>query len=89
MAPQTTLSRSFTAGRPSLKGLSPETEDPQPKEAEPHTVLEASAPANITIEEYHKFSDAYMEALVDKFEALQEEKTEIDCEYSVCSFLPI
>jgi frataxin len=74
-------SRFLSTTRPSLKGLSPETDNPQPKEAEPQNL--ASAPADLTMDEYHKLSDQYLEKLVDKFEALQEQKDEIDCEYSV------
>jgi hypothetical protein len=73
--------RFLSTTRPLFKGLSPESENPQPKEAEPQNLV--SAPADLTMDEYHKLSDQYLERLVDKFEALQEQKEEIDCEYSV------
>jgi frataxin len=76
--------RSFSASRPQLKGLSPETENPQPKEAEANST--ASAPANLSAEQYAELSDTYMDALVEKLEQLQEENEGIDVEYSVCSF---
>jgi frataxin len=73
--------RFLSTTRPLFKGILPETDDPPPTDPEPQTT--ASAPADLTMDEYHKVSDQYLERLVDKFEAMQEEKDEIDCEYSV------
>ena len=42
-----------------------------------------SEPANITIDEYHKLSDAYIDGLVARLEELQEEREDVDVEYSV------
>ena len=78
--------RFLSTTRPSFKGLQPETDDPQPKEAEPQDL--ASAPAELSMSEYHKLSDQYLERLVDKLEALQEQKEDIDCEYSVSTSCP-
>lgn len=77
--------RYFSNSRTTAKGLSPETENPHPKEPEPNSTLSASGPADITADEYHELSDQYMEALVDKLEQLQEEDEQVDCEYSVSS----
>jgi frataxin len=44
----------------------------------------ASGPADITIEQFHELADHYLEALIEKLEALQEETEEVDVEYSVC-----
>ncbi|KAH6682800.1 Frataxin-like domain-containing protein [Halenospora varia] len=74
--------RYFSNSRTTAKGLSPETENPHPKEPEPNSTLSASGPADITADEYHELSDQYMEALVDKLEQLQEEDEQVDCEYS-------
>ena len=75
----------FSTTRPSLKGLSPESENPQPTPREQeHNVSEsASAPADITIERFHELADTYLEALIEKLEELQEETEEVDVEYSV------
>jgi len=84
--------RFFSSTRPSLKGLSPESENPQPTPREPeHNVTESvSGPADITIEQFHEVADAYLEALIEKLEELQEETEEVDVEYSVCPlFFPM
>jgi frataxin len=73
--------RFMSTTRPLLKGILPETDDPPPSDPEPQVT--ASAPADLTMDEYHKVSDQYLEKLVDKFEAMQEEKEDVDCEYSV------
>jgi frataxin len=75
--------RFFSTTRPSLKGLSPETDNPQPKESESHVT--ASGPAEITIEQFHEVADEYLNALIEKLEQLQEETEEVDVEYSVCA----
>jgi len=72
--------RCLSTTRPYLKGLSPETENPQPKEAESHAT--PSAPSDITIEQYHEVADDYLNALVEKLEQLQEETEEVDVEYT-------
>jgi len=72
--------RSFSTTRPSPKGLSPETDNPQPSEPESHVT--ASGPADITTEQFHEVADQYLEALIAKLEELQEETEEVDVEYS-------
>jgi hypothetical protein len=37
----------------------------------------------LTIEEYHKLSDEYIDAVVSRMEQLQEERDDVDVEYSV------
>lgn len=81
------IPRFFSTTRPSPKGLSPETENPQPKERESESNVTASGPADITIEHFHELADAYLEALIEKLEELQEETEEVDVEYSVCALL--
>lgn len=73
---------SFSTTGPMSKGLSPESENPQPKVAEPQTI--ASAPLDLTIEEYNELSDEYLNGLIEKLEEMAEEKEGIDVEYSVC-----
>ncbi len=43
----------------------------------------ASGPADITTEQFHELADQYLDALIEKLEALQEETEEVDVEYSV------
>ena len=79
--------RSFSATPTSSKGLSPESEDPRPKQAESNTT--AAQPAELTIEEYHKLSDEYIDAVVSRMEQLQEERDDVDVEYSVTNSHPL
>jgi frataxin len=48
----------------------------------------ASGPADITTEQFHEVADQYLDALIEKLEALQEETEEVDVEYSVSAFSP-
>jgi frataxin len=77
-------SRAFSTSKPSFKGLSPESENPTPKEAESHNPT--AGPADISIEKFHDLADEYMNALIEKLEQLQEEDEDVDCEYSVCLY---
>jgi frataxin len=65
-----------------FKGLSPETDDPQPKQPEAHAAT-APSPTEVTMEEYHQASDAYMDTIVAKLEQLQEQREDVDVEFSV------
>ncbi|KAK0100622.1 Mitochondrial chaperone Frataxin [Cadophora gregata] len=78
------FSRAFSTTPCTFKGLSPESADPPPKESEPEAYepTSSSAPADISIEEYHVLSDAYLNGLIEKLEQLQEEREEVDVEYS-------
>lgn len=53
-----------------------------PKESEPHDLVKEPTP--LTDEEYHERSDKYFEALLERLEALHEEKGNMDVEYAVC-----
>ena len=44
--------------------------------------LHVTEPCSISIEEFHRLSDAFIDTLVLKLEALQEEREEVDVEYS-------
>jgi frataxin len=60
----------------------PHAEDPPPREAESQEEI-PSQKTEITSEEYHLRSDHFLESLLSKLEARQEEKGDIDVEYSV------
>ena len=75
------LNRSFHLSSPCGKGISPESPDPTPK-APPET-KHATEPASISSEDYHKAADEYFDDLVHKLEQMQEEKGDMDSEYSV------
>ncbi|KAF2432106.1 Frataxin [Tothia fuscella] len=72
--------RTFTSSA-IYAGLLPDTSDPEPREAEEHEPAPEHK-TEITIEEYHTLADEYLEKLISKLEARQEEKGDIDVEYS-------
>ena len=66
-----------------LRGLMPDSSDPPVREAEEH--IQSTEPAELTIEEYQVRSDHFFDALVTKLEQRQDEKADVDVEYSVGS----
>jgi len=72
--------RAFSTTLRAPKGLSPESENPQPKTAEDHDV--PAAAAELSVEQYNALSDEYMDTLVERLEELQEEREDVDVEYS-------
>ncbi|KAB8300981.1 hypothetical protein EYC80_002905 [Monilinia laxa] len=62
------------------KGISPESENPQPKVSESNA--EPKQAAELTQSQYNELSDEYMDTIVEKLEELQEEREDVDVEYS-------
>lgn len=60
----------------------PDSSDPPVREAEEHT--QSNVPAELTTEEYQVRSDHFFDALVAKLEERQDDKADVDVEYSVC-----
>lgn len=59
----------------------PETEDPQPPSiVEKERVLQ---PTQLDDDEYQLRSDEYMDAIHEKAEEIQEERADVEVEYSV------
>ena len=59
----------------------PESEDPQPpSRVEESRVLQ---PTQIDDEEYQTHADAYMDAVYEKAEQIQEAREDVEVEYSV------
>ncbi len=73
--------RSFHTTPTPLKGITPDSSDPQPNLVGSATTV--GEPAEISDQTYHERADAYINELVSKLESLQEEKDDVDCEYSV------
>lgn len=48
-----------------------------------HASPEVSAPEALDIDQYHRIADLYIDNLVAKLEEMQEEREDVDCEYSV------
>jgi len=83
--PSSFMIRQFSATATALKGISPESADPRPKE--PEDVAQIVNPTEITDVQYHELSDKYMDNIISKLEELQEEREDVDVEFSV-SLLP-
>lgn len=78
------LNRGFHLSATFRKGISPESPDPRPESRQEGEHV--AKPAPISTEDYHKAADEYINELVHKLEQLQEEKGDMDCEYSVRPF---
>lgn len=66
----TSTLRPFSTTSPAAAPLSPD-------------VLSRVKPADITDGQYHELSDEYLDNLLNKFEAAQDERDNLDVEYSV------
>jgi len=73
--------RSFSSSPIVLKGIYPETDNPQTKDPEREATV--TEPTEVTIEEYHEAADEYIDRLVAILEELQEAREDVDVEYSV------
>ncbi|QSZ31802.1 hypothetical protein DSL72_001371 [Monilinia vaccinii-corymbosi] len=72
--------RPITTSNKLSKGLSPESENPQPKTLESNA--EPKQAAALTQKQYNELSEEYMNTIVEKLEELQEERHDVDVEYS-------
>jgi hypothetical protein len=83
LASPVTTHRKFTTTTYRLIDLLPDADKPdhEVKESEPHDLLTQATP--LTDAEYQEKSDAYIEDLLGKLETMQEEKGNMDVEYSV------
>lgn len=61
----------------------PDTEHPAKPLNETEEVQSTPAVAEITEKEYHELADEYLENVVNRFEELQDQREDIDVEYSV------
>ena len=81
--------RSLSTSRVFQKGLSPETDNPQPKTPESNDTASSTSKVEISTDRFHELSDSYLSVLVDRLEVLQEGREDVDVEYSVrCPPLP-
>lgn len=78
----TKISRPLSTSSIRLKGLSPQSEDPHSTRREAEARIDEAT--EISLEEYHEVSNAYMDQLVSKLEQLQEARDDVDVEFSVC-----
>src|SRR5947209_7385171 len=78
---QATPTRRFFSGSSACNGITPD--DKPPKDVETPNITKTAA--DITEDEYHMVADAYIDKLVTRLEQLQDEREEVDVEYSVCA----
>ncbi|KAL9041715.1 MAG: hypothetical protein Q9180_001095 [Flavoplaca navasiana] len=73
------FSMEFSDQHVHARAFSTSSPRPNPTSSEP------LAPEPISIDQFHQLADHYIDNLVSKLEELQEERRDVDCEYSVCS----
>jgi frataxin len=74
-------SRNFAFSAPKATGLMPDTENPSTPKREP--LATTLTPAEITDEEFHTLSDAFLEKVHEKAEQVQEGREDVEVDYSV------
>lgn len=62
----------------------PETDNPQPRRVE-DPLVQHQQPAPIDNDDYHLRADEYMDAIHEKAEQVQEDREDVEVEYSVSS----
>ena len=77
----------FISTTPDRQGITPDNKAPEPKDDVTPEVIKT--PADLTDTGYHLVADEYLDRLVTHLEELQDEREDIDVEYSVGSILPI
>jgi hypothetical protein len=80
-------SRSFSVSASKATGLMPETENPSTPKREP--LATTLTPAEITDEEFHTLSDAFLEKVHEKAEQVQEGREDVEVDYSVSYFVMV
>ncbi|KAM0707138.1 hypothetical protein Q7P35_006469 [Cladosporium inversicolor] len=73
-------SRTFSVSASKATGLMPDTENPSTPKREP--LATTLTPAEITDEEFHTLSDAFLEKVHEKAEQVQEGREDVEVDYS-------
>ena len=76
----------FISISPDRKGITPDDKPPAPKDVDIPPVVRTAA--DITDDVYHSVADEYMDRLVTHLEGIQDQREDIDVEYSVRSSRP-
>ncbi|KAF5714212.1 regulator of mitochondrial iron homeostasis [Fusarium mundagurra] len=64
------------------RGIMPDTENPAKPLNEAEEIHQNAVVANITEQEYHDLADEYLDNVVGKFEELQDQREDIDVDFS-------
>jgi frataxin len=78
-APSVPSTHRFISNTPVRKGITPDDKAPKNVETPPVT----KTPADISEGEYHTVADQYMETLLTRLEQIQDEREDVDVEFSV------
>ena len=77
------FTRGFCSTPIAHKGLTPDSADPEPNLHD--GAKHVAEPADITEGKFHEVADQYIDGLVEKLEKLQEDREDVEVEYSVRS----
>jgi len=72
------VTRRFISSSSGRKGITPDDKPPKPVETPPVT----RTPADISDSEYHAVADEYLEKLLTQFEVMQDQREDVDVEFS-------
>jgi frataxin len=79
--------RSFHPTPASRKGIQPDSSDPEPSKPQAPNVAGAAVhvtdPTPLTDEQYHEYSEHYLNVLLGELEQMQEDGSDVEAEYSV------
>ncbi len=64
------------------KGIIPDTADPSPRNSAPNEHVTQAT--EISAQEYNELADQYLDRLASRLEEMQDQKGDVDVEYSVC-----
>ncbi|KAF4948320.1 hypothetical protein FGADI_9792 [Fusarium gaditjirri] len=72
----------FSTSVSSKRGIMPDTENPAKPLNEAEEIHQNAIVADITEQEYHDLADEYLDNVVGKFEELQDQREDIDVDFS-------
>ncbi|KAF5566937.1 regulator of mitochondrial iron homeostasis [Fusarium phyllophilum] len=74
--------RCFSTTISDKRGIMPDTENPAKPLNEAEEIYQNAVVADITEQEYHDLADEYLDNVVGKFEELQDQREDIDVDFS-------
>lgn len=85
--PAYSLRRNFHSTHKAHKGITPHSSDPTPPNPQPSNGATGAIhdPSPLMDSQYHEHSEHYLNILMAELERVQEEGSEVEAEYSVCS----
>ncbi|KAF5625908.1 regulator of mitochondrial iron homeostasis [Fusarium tjaetaba] len=80
--PSTLSQKYFSTTVSDKRGIMPDTENPAKPLNEAEEIHQSAVVADITEQEYHDLADEYLDNVVGKFEELQDQREDIDVDFS-------